>query len=85
MMGIYFIYYLLQLVDKSDAPQPLTRQTELMICPDFSLIWPGFPLRPEKHLIQTSANKMLEFRNFVLHNSIVIVDSEQVYLKLQIT
>ena len=39
-MGIYFIYYLLQLVDESDAPQPLTRlrQTELMICPDFSYL-----------------------------------------------
>ena len=38
-----------------------------------------------KHLIQFLANKMQDFRNFVLHSCIPIFDAEQVYLKPEIT
>ena len=38
-----------------------------------------------KHLIQFLANKMQEFRDFVLQNCILNFDAEQVYLKPQVT
>ena len=31
------------------------------------------------------ANKMHDFRVFVLHNCVLVFDAEQVYLKLQVT
>ena len=34
----------------------------------------------EKHLIQFSADKMQDFRNFALHNCILIFDAEHIYL-----
>ena len=53
-------------------------------------IYPDFPpnltgIFPGKHLIQFLANNMQDFRNFVLHNCILNFDTEQVYLKLQVT
>ena len=38
-----------------------------------------------KHLIHVLANKMQDFRNFVLHRCIVNFDADQVYLKLRVT
>ena len=37
------------------------------------------------HLIHFLVLKMKNFRNFVLHNCILVFDAEQVYLKLQVT
>ena len=54
-----------------------------MIDPDFPLDLTGF--FSGKHLIQFLANKMQDFRNFVLLNCILSFDAEQVYLKLQVT
>ena len=49
-----------------------------MIYPDFPLDLIGF--FSGKHLIQILANKMQDFRNFILHNCILSFDAEQVYL-----
>ena len=54
------------------------------------MISPNFPLELTrffhgKHLIHFLVLKMQDFRNFVLHNCILVFDSEQVYLKLQVT
>ena len=38
-----------------------------------------------EHLIQFLVLKMKDFRNFILHNCILVFDAEQVYLKLQVT
>ena len=54
-----------------------------VIYPDFPLDFTGF--FPGKLLIQFLANKMQDFRNFVLHNCILDVDAEQVFPKPQIT
>ena len=54
----------------------------MVIYPDFPLDLTGF--FPGKHLINFLANKMQDFRNFVLHNCILDFDAEQVYLKLQV-
>ena len=48
-----------------------------MIDPDFPLDLTGF--FSGKHLIQFLANKIQEFRNFVLHNCVLIFEAEQVY------
>ena len=40
---------------------------------------------PRKHLIHFLVLKMKDFRNFVLHNCILVFDAEQVNLKLQVT
>ena len=53
-----------------------------MISADFPLVLTR--LFPGKHLIQFLVLKMKDFRNFVLHNCILIFDAEQVYLKLQV-
>ena len=50
---------------------------------------PDFPLEltvffPGKHLFHFLVLKMKDFRNFVLHNCILVFDAEQVYLKLQV-
>ena len=50
--------------------------------PDFPLELTGFS--PGKHFIQFLVLKMKDFRNFVLHNCILVYDAEQVYLKLQV-
>ena len=66
--------------------------TEVMVCISLGalVILPKFPLSltgffPGKHLIQFLAYKMQDFRNFVLHNCILYFNTEQVYLKLQVT
>ena len=56
----------------------------------FEVNYPDFPLdmiglSPGKHLIQFLPKKMQDFRNFVLHNCILICDAEPVYLKPQVT
>ena len=51
--------------------------------PDFPFYLTGFSLG--KHWIQFLANKMQDFRNFVLRNCILNFDAEQIYLKLQVT
>ena len=56
---------------------------QCVICPDFSLESTGF--FPGKQFIHFLVLKMNEFRDFVLHNCILVFDSEQVYLKLQVT
>ena len=38
-----------------------------------------------KHLIHFLVLKIKDFRNFVLHNCVLVFDAEQVYLKLQVT
>ena len=53
-----------------------------VISPDFSLESTGF--FQGKHLIQFLVLKMKHFRNFVLHNCILVFDAGQVYLKLQV-
>ena len=45
----------------------------------FDLIFSG------EHLIQFIANKMQDFRNFVLHNCILIFDDGQFYSKPQVS
>ena len=52
------------------------------ISPDFSLELTR--LFPEKHLILFLVLMIKDFRNFVLHNCILVFDAEQVYLKLQV-
>ena len=52
------------------------------------MIYPEFPLEltgffSGKHLIQSLVLKRKDFRNFVLHDCILVFDAEQVYLKLQ--
>ena len=54
-----------------------------MISPDFFLELTGFFLG--KDLIHFLVLKMKDFRNFVLHNCILVFDAEQVYLTLQVT
>ena len=54
-----------------------------VISPDFSLEWTRF--FPGKHSIHLLVLKMKDFRNFVSDNCILVFDTEQVYLKLQIT
>ena len=54
-----------------------------MIYPDFHLELTGFS--PGNHLIHCWVLKMKDFRNFVLHNCILVFDPEQVYLNLQVT
>ena len=53
-----------------------------VISPDFSLELTWF--FPGKHLIHFLVLKMKNFRNFVLHNCILVFDAEQVYLELQV-
>ena len=53
------------------------------------VIYPYFPYDlkgffPGKFLIQFLANKMQNFRNFILHNCTVIFDAELVYLSYQL-
>ena len=43
------------------------------------------PLFTGRHLFHFFANKMEDFRNFVLHNCILNSDAKQVYLQLQVT
>ena len=52
-----------------------------MIFPDFSVDLTRF--FQGMLLIQFSANEVQDFRNFVLHNCIPILDAEQVYVKPQ--
>ena len=57
---------------------------------DLPVISPGFPLEltgffQGKHFIHFLVLKMKDFRNFVLHNCILVFDAEQLYLKLQVT
>ena len=59
------------------------RVVEYVISPDFSLELTRF--FPGKHLIHFLVLKMNDFRNFVLHNCILVFDAEQVYWKLQVT
>ena len=54
-----------------------------MISPDFPLELTGF--FPGKRLIHFLVLKMKDFRNFVLHNCILVFDAEQVYFKRQVT
>ena len=54
-----------------------------VISPDFPLELTGFS--PGKHLIHFLVLKMKDFRNFVLHNCVLVLNAEQVYLKLQVT
>ena len=54
------------------------------------MIYPEFPLKltgifPEKHLIHILVLKMKDFRNFFLHNCILVFEAAQVCLKLQVT
>ena len=60
------------------GPVSLVRTPPPVIYPDFPLDLRGFFSR--KHFIQFLANKMQDFRNFILHNCIRIFDAEQVYL-----
>ena len=53
-----------------------------VISPDFFLKLTGF--FQGKHLIHFLVLKMKDFRNFVLHNCILVIDAEQVYSKLQV-
>ena len=59
----------------------------LVISPDFPLelkkIFPGELVG--KHFIRFLVLTMKDFRTFVLHNFILIFDSEQVYLKPQVS
>ena len=53
------------------------------------MIYPDFPLHltrffPGKHLLQFSADKIQNFRNFDLHTCVLIFDAEQVYLEPQV-
>ena len=50
----------------------------IVIYPDFPLDLTGF--FPGKHLTQFLANKMHDFRNFILHNCDLNFDAEQVHL-----
>ena len=54
-----------------------------MILADFPLEWTGF--FPGMSTYPILADKMQDFRNFVLHNCNLILTAEQVYLKLQLT
>ena len=54
-----------------------------MIYPDFPLNLAGF--FSGKHFIPFLANKIQDFRNFVLHKCILNFDAEEVYFKLQVT
>ena len=54
-----------------------------VISPDLSLELNRF--FPGKHFIHFLVLKMKDFRNFVLDNSILVFDTEQVFLKLQAT
>ena len=45
----------------------------IQIIPSFLQDFP-----PGKHFIKFSANNMQDFRNFVLHNCIVVFDAEKV-------
>ena len=62
--------------------RPSAKGARLRISPDFPLELTGF--FPGKHLIRFLVLKMKDFRNFVLHNCILVFDAEQVYLKLQV-
>ena len=62
------------LLGRATAPSDLSR-----LSPQFDHIFFG------KHLIHFLADKMQDFRNFVLHKSILDFDSEQIYLKPQVT
>ena len=55
----------------------------IVIYPDFPLDLTGF--FSGKHVTQFLANKMHEFRNFIVHNCDLNFDAEQVHLKLQDT
>ena len=53
------------------------------------VISPVFPLEltgffPGKHSIHFLVLKMKDFRNFVLHNCLLVSNAEQVYLMLQV-
>ena len=54
----------------------------MVISLDFPLELTEFLLG--KHLIHFLVLKMKDFRNFVLHNCILVFDAEQVYLKPQV-
>ena len=56
----------------------------------WAVIYPDFPPNltgffSGKHLIQLLANKLQDFWNFVLHYCVLLFDSEQIYLKIQVT
>ena len=65
------------------AAAPNAADVHSVISPDFPLESTGF--FPGKHLIQFLVLKTKDFRNFVLHNCILVLDAEQVYLHHQVT